>query len=78
MVQDTSLSTEMYLAQHHDGTAGGWGMYETEGGSSSSAGNMDYADLRECNVLWATSVPAESAWCTEELDGYNSGMQHVG
>ncbi|KAI0713283.1 mini-chromosome maintenance replisome factor-domain-containing protein [Earliella scabrosa] len=73
MVQDTSLSTEMYLAKHHDGTAGGWGMYENEGGSSSSAGNMDYADLRECNVLWATSVPAESAWCAEELDGYNSG-----
>ncbi|KAI0710385.1 mini-chromosome maintenance replisome factor-domain-containing protein [Cerioporus squamosus] len=68
MVQDTSLSTEMYLSNHHDGSCGGWGMYEAEAGSSSSASEVDYANLQECNVLWATSVPAESHWCADELD----------
>ncbi|KAI0747846.1 mini-chromosome maintenance replisome factor-domain-containing protein [Daedaleopsis nitida] len=69
MVQDTSLSTEMYLSHHADGSCGGWGMYEAEGGSSTSGGNVDYANLRECSVLWATTVPAESDWCSAELDG---------
>ena len=72
MVQDTSMSTEMYLAKHSDGTCGGWGIYEPDSASSSSAGNVDYANLRECNVLWATSVPAESDWCGEEMDGSNA------
>ncbi|KAL7283147.1 LOW QUALITY PROTEIN: hypothetical protein ACG7TL_002573 [Trametes sanguinea] len=69
MVQDTSLSTEMYLSKYADGSCGGWGIYETEGGSSSSARDVNYADLEECSVLWATSVPAESTWCADELDG---------
>ncbi|KAI0332090.1 hypothetical protein GY45DRAFT_1360443 [Cubamyces sp. BRFM 1775] len=73
MVQDTSLSTEMYLSQFADGSCGGWGIYETDGGSSSSAQEVDYANLQECSVLWATSVPAESAWCTEELNGSRAG-----
>ncbi|KAI9056684.1 hypothetical protein FKP32DRAFT_1598956 [Trametes sanguinea] len=69
MVQDTSLSTEMYLSKYADGSCGGWGIYETDGGSSSSARDVNYADLEECSVLWATSVPAESTWCADELDG---------
>ncbi|KAI8998908.1 putative alanine racemase-domain-containing protein [Trametes punicea] len=69
MVQDTSLSTEMYLSKFADGSCGGWGMYENEGGSSSSATEVNYANLRECSILWATSVPAESDWCAAELDG---------
>ncbi|KAJ8481423.1 hypothetical protein ONZ51_g5994 [Trametes cubensis] len=73
MVQDTSLSTEMYLSQFADGSCGGWGIYETDGGSSSSAQEVDYANLQECSVLWATSVPTESAWCTEELNGSRAG-----
>ncbi|KAH9901638.1 mini-chromosome maintenance replisome factor-domain-containing protein [Cubamyces lactineus] len=72
MVQDTSLSTEMYLSQFADGGCGGWGIYETDGGSSSSVQEVDYANLQECSVLWATSVPAESAWCKEELNGPRS------
>ncbi|KAI0371789.1 hypothetical protein BV20DRAFT_965065 [Pilatotrama ljubarskyi] len=72
MVQDTSLSTEMYLSEFADGSCGGWGIYETEGGSSSSSRGVDYANLRECNVLWATSVPAESEWIADELDGVTS------
>lgn len=76
MVQDTSLSTEMYLSKHNDGSCGGWGLNDTEGGSSSSSGDVDYSNLRECHVLWATSVPAESEWCGEELDGHSSGMHH--
>ncbi|OJT14187.1 Mini-chromosome maintenance complex-binding protein [Trametes pubescens] len=69
MVQDTSLSTEMYLSKFSDGSCGGWGIYETEGGSSSSSPEVEYTNLRECSVLWATSVPAESKWCADELNG---------
>ena len=29
--------------------------------------------LRECDVLWATSVPSESQWCASELDGHCRG-----
>ncbi|KAI0646777.1 mini-chromosome maintenance replisome factor-domain-containing protein [Trametes meyenii] len=68
MVQDTSLSTEMYLSRFPDGSCGGWGIYGTESGGSSSP-QVDYANLQECSVLWATSVPAESNWCATELDG---------
>ena len=77
MVQDTSLSTEMYLSKHDDGSCGGWGMYEPESQSSSSAREVDYANLQECNVLWATSVPAESEWCAHELDQFELGMHYT-
>ncbi|KAM5531827.1 hypothetical protein V8D89_014526 [Ganoderma adspersum] len=73
MVQDTSLSTEMYLAKHDDGSCGGWGMYASDDSGSSGASGVDYANLQECNVVWATTVPAESGWCRDELDGNNSG-----
>ncbi|KAI0822638.1 putative alanine racemase-domain-containing protein, partial [Trametes gibbosa] len=69
MVQDTSLSTEMYLSKFPDGGCGGWGMCEADGGSGSNAQAVDYTSLRECSVLWATSVPGESCWSAEELDG---------
>lgn len=65
MVQDTSPSSEMYLARSPYGKCGGWGIELTE----EENGEVDYTNLRECNVLWAVSVPAESAWCAEELDG---------
>ncbi len=52
-------------------------MYEAEAGSSSNASQVDYASLQECNVLWATSLPAESDWCADELDGLEPGTRHV-
>lgn len=73
MVQDTSLSTEMYLAKHDDGSYGGWGIYASEDSGNSSTSDVDYTNLQECNVVWATTVPAESAWCRDELDGNSSG-----
>ena len=76
MVQDTSLSTEMYLYKHSDGSCGGWGMYADDP-TSSGATDVDYNNLQECNVLWATTVPAESHWCRNELDGDNAGALHT-
>jgi len=62
MVQDTSPSPEMYLARH--GTqCGGWGL------DPGDQDQINYADLRERAVLWAITVPGESAWCTDLLDG---------
>ncbi|KAH9946368.1 mini-chromosome maintenance replisome factor-domain-containing protein [Epithele typhae] len=70
MVQDTSLSPEMYLSKLESGDSGGWGIYETQGASSSNASDdVQYANLRECDIVWAVSVPAESQWSAEELDG---------
>lgn len=66
MVQDTSPSSEMYLWRYKSGNMGGWGVYDDNGHSSQ---DVDYADLRECNVFWAVSIPGESLWCTTELDG---------
>ena len=33
----------------------------------------DFSALRECNVLWAVSVPGESEWCSAELSGPSGG-----
>jgi hypothetical protein len=65
MIQDTSPSPEMYLAKRSDGRCGGWGLTE----DILNAENFNYSDLRENAVVWAVSVPAESAWVTTELDG---------
>jgi hypothetical protein len=67
MVQDTSGDAEMFLSKLPDGTPGGWGI------ESDTAENgqepVNYEDLRECQVLWAVSIPGESDWCARELDG---------
>ncbi|KAI0928219.1 hypothetical protein AcW2_004299 [Taiwanofungus camphoratus] len=71
MVQDTSPSSEMYLSKSKNGRCGGWGIEFSVGDEE----RVDYSDLRECTVLWAVSVPAESAWCAEELDGPESQQE---
>ena len=65
MVQDTSTSSEMYLSKSKGGACGGWGIELAE----DEDGHVEFSDLRECAVLWAVSVPAQSAWCARELDG---------
>lgn len=65
MVQDTSASSEMYLSKSKSGACGGWGIDFDEEGDA----RVNFGDLRECTVLWAISVPTESAWCAKELDG---------
>lgn len=66
MIQDTSTSTEMYLSKSKSGECGGWGIdFPTE----EEDARVDFADLRECSVLWAVSVPSQSTWSAKELDG---------
>lgn len=64
MVQDTSLSQEMYLAKLIHGGCGGWGIGEVGNASTSE---LDYANLRQCHVIWAVSIPGESPWCLDAL-----------
>lgn len=59
MVQDTSLSPEMYLSSLRGGRAGGWGVTE-------DSETLNYSDLRECTVLWAVSIPSDSTWVLSE------------
>lgn len=63
MVQDTSLSSEMYLAVLQDGRCGGWGIAEHEN-------QFDYANIKECSIIWAVSIPGECPWL---LSGNNNG-----
>ncbi|KAI0004499.1 putative alanine racemase-domain-containing protein [Russula compacta] len=81
LVQDTSPSPEMYLSKLRDGKCGGWGLSD----SSQSDGDdtdFNYNDLRDCIVLWAVSVPGETAWYQavsngNSLDSLDQG-RHVG
>ncbi len=57
MVQDTSLSPELYLAKTSDGDCGGWGLSPAFQGE-----NVQYDKLKECSVFWAVSIPGLSPW----------------
>jgi hypothetical protein len=67
MIQDTSLSQEMYLAKHAGADCGGWGLSLKD-----TYENIDYANIRECSVLWAVSIPGENPWCTGINDEFAS------
>lgn len=78
LVQDTSLSPEIYLSRLRDGKCGGWGMTETSQGDGDDS-HFDYSDLRDCVVLWAVSVPGETEWYQSASDGHSLARadQHV-
>ncbi|THV01714.1 hypothetical protein K435DRAFT_775943 [Dendrothele bispora CBS 962.96] len=59
MVQDTSASPEMYLAEAGGHKYGGWGVVYD------APDEIDYDNLRECSVFWAVSIPGESDWIHE-------------
>ena len=61
MVQDTSLSNEIYLAGP---TCGGWGLPS----NVTSSDNIDHANLRECAIFWAVTIPGETKWCSGVAD----------
>jgi hypothetical protein len=60
MVQDTSASPEMYLAEAGDHKYGGWGAAH-----DTAQEEIDYENLRECSILWAVSIPGESDWISK-------------
>ncbi|KAF9492272.1 hypothetical protein BDN71DRAFT_1451837 [Pleurotus eryngii] len=66
MIQDTSSSSEIYLARRRNGHTSGWGLFADTFDGRDDA-EMNYADLRECSVLWAVSIPGESEWCIDDL-----------
>lgn len=69
MVQDTSPSPEMYLSKTKSGTCAGWGLAAIASPNAEDDGDdINYADLRDCSVVWAVSVPGESDWWKEALD----------
>lgn len=67
MVQDTSPSPGMYLRRNASGSLGGWGLHEDT--PEDEGRNVDVSELRECNTVWAVSVPGETDWCLDELSG---------
>ncbi|KAJ6618233.1 putative alanine racemase-domain-containing protein [Mycena sp. CBHHK59/15] len=70
MIQDTSPSPEMYLAKRGSGQCGGWGLAD----DASPTDSVDYAHLRENTVVWAVSIPGESPWVAQEMDGANASV----
>ncbi|KAG7452905.1 uncharacterized protein BT62DRAFT_925445 [Guyanagaster necrorhizus] len=65
MIQDTSISPEVYLARLPGGRLGGWGLVDE---TAPADPNFDYSNLRECSILWAVSIPGE--WSTGDPEGY--------
>ncbi|OJA18869.1 hypothetical protein AZE42_08571 [Rhizopogon vesiculosus] len=66
MVQDTSSSPEMYLANLNENKCGGWGISQNMPASEWPS-TFDYCDLKEATALWAVTVPGQTTWKTEEL-----------
>ena len=67
LVQDTSLSPEIYLSRLRDGKCGGWGMTDTSQGDGDDS-DFDHNHLRDCLVFWAVSVPGETEWYQSASD----------
>ncbi|KAF8604692.1 hypothetical protein BDV93DRAFT_95535 [Ceratobasidium sp. AG-I] len=76
MVQDNSISPDIYLAQQPDGLPGGWAMEQPQAPPTGEGqthptitlDDVDYSKLRERHVLWAVQVPGESTWPSQLLD----------
>lgn len=62
MVQDTSISPELYLSTLKNGGCGGWGITE----DLIPGEDVAYDNLRECTTIWAVSIPGLSSWCYGE------------
>lgn len=72
MIQDTSSSPEIYLSKRWGNRCGGWGIVDIDDektGVTKDPHEINYQDLREATVLWAVTVPGESPWCANEIDG---------
>ncbi|KAF9532404.1 putative alanine racemase-domain-containing protein [Crepidotus variabilis] len=59
MIQDTSLSSELYIAKGSSDEIGGWGLPDLQDNS-----NFQPDDLLECSVFWVVSIPGLSSWST--------------
>lgn len=72
MIQDIP-SPEMYLSRLPEGRCGGWNLYQDLAASTSI--DVNFRDLRECSVFWAITVPGQSQWHAERLEGtlFNQG-----
>lgn len=76
MVQDNSISPDIYLAQQPSGLPGGWAMEqpqtlpagEGQVHPTTTVDDVDYSKLRERHVFWAVQVPGESEWPSQLLD----------
>lgn len=83
MVQDNSISPDIYLAQQPDGFPGGWAMEQpqtspTDEGQARptiTLDDVDYSKLRERHVIWAIQVPGESTWPSQLLDLTDEAME---
>ncbi|PPQ63202.1 hypothetical protein CVT24_005747 [Panaeolus cyanescens] len=74
MIQDTSISPELYVAQHSNGECGGWGMHDAD------SEDFEYSDLKECSVFWATSIPGQSPWALrneQDFVAHNSSVNQA-
>lgn len=63
----------MYLSSLPGGRCGGWNLHQDLVASTSI--NVDIHNLRECSIFWAVTVPGESKWHAEQLEGtlFNQG-----
>ncbi|PPQ78178.1 hypothetical protein CVT25_015511 [Psilocybe cyanescens] len=62
MVQDTSISPELYLATRNSNECGGWGLADEIAPNE----DVQHENLRECSTFWTVSIPGLSSWCYDE------------
>ncbi|KAF9001982.1 putative alanine racemase-domain-containing protein [Cyathus striatus] len=62
MIQDTSLSPEMYITT----SCGGWGSI-----ADHQYDPFEYSSLAECVVVWAVSIPGQSSWTNDAQNSVN-------
>ncbi|GAA6059426.1 hypothetical protein JCM10212_003658 [Sporobolomyces blumeae] len=67
MVQDTGYGGELYRALGSKNEVLMYGAEETDAGAST--GQEDYSKLRERQVFYVVSVPGETRWVKQRLDG---------
>ncbi|KAJ3517801.1 hypothetical protein NLJ89_g285 [Agrocybe chaxingu] len=70
MIQDTSVSPELYLAKRENGVGGGWGLPD---GDTDQTGDVRTSDLRECSVFWAVTIPGLKS---KDEDLHSGWLQH--
>lgn len=74
MIQDIP-SPEVYLSSLPEGRCGGWSLNEEL--TAPSSADINFHNLRECSVFWAITVPGESQWYAERLEGNTFNKGHT-
>ncbi|KAM0754043.1 hypothetical protein T439DRAFT_378137 [Meredithblackwellia eburnea MCA 4105] len=75
MIQDTTIGQEVYKALGTKDNVLMYGMEEEQEADSELATAEDYGNLKEREVLYVVSVPGETDWVKQALDGEQAALE---